>query len=346
MKKSEKYIRVYSTATNTTKLFKRGADTVNGTQAYNDRYDGMAKNIIKANPDKRYLSGFYYYLLSDMSYSAAYGYLTCVVHFIDYESISDPKSITLDNYTKYIAATKTKSSSYKIMIHSALKKFSNFLKANGYCEDYMQFIKRPKHKETIETKKKREIGYLTKDEIKIFIDTVKNSDKKEEWKIRDIAIVLLLLNTGIRRSALQKLDVSDYNPKDNTITVLEKGEVSRVIYISDSVAEAIEDWLWCRKSIVNDDKEPGLFLSNHKIRITAQTIYNIIKEYGKVIQGKNIAPHKLRSTYGTQLYDKTHDVYFVQQCMGHSNPKTTEMYIRGQKQNTSKRAADIMDDFL
>ena len=72
------------------------------------------------------------------------------------------------------------------------------------------------------------------------------------------------------------------------------------------------------------------------------TIYRIVNKYAKDIEGKHITPHKLRATYGTHLYDKTKDVYLVQSCMGHSNPKTTEMYIRGQNNNNRKTAADIM----
>ena len=75
------------------------------------------------------------------------------------------------------------------------------------------------------------------------------------------------------------------------------------------------------------------------------TVYNVIKKYADCIPEKNISPHKLRATYGTQLYNKTGDIYFVQECMGHSNPKTTELYVREKKQNT-KKASEIMGKFL
>ena len=71
------------------------------------------------------------------------------------------------------------------------------------------------------------------------------------------------------------------------------------------------------------------------------SIYNVVKKYSKNINGKNITPHKLRATYGTQLYNETGDIYFVQDCMGHSNPKTTELYVRDKKENR-KKASDIM----
>ena len=64
------------------------------------------------------------------------------------------------------------------------------------------------------------------------------------------------------------------------------------------------------------------------------------------IEGKNITPHKLRATYGTQLYNKTGDLYMVQECMGHSSPTTTELYIRGKKNKNAQAAAEIMTKIL
>ena len=74
-------------------------------------------------------------------------------------------------------------------------------------------------------------------------------------------------------------------------------------------------------------------------------MYLLIKKYSAGIDGKNITPHKLRATYGTQLYNKTGDIYFVQDCMGHHSPKTTENYVREKKQNT-KKASDIMSKLM
>ena len=71
------------------------------------------------------------------------------------------------------------------------------------------------------------------------------------------------------------------------------------------------------------------------------SIYRVVNKYASNIKGKHITPHKLRATYGTQLYEATKDIYFVQECMKHSNPKTTELYIRGNK-NQTKKASDIM----
>ena len=318
---------------------------MNGTELYNGNFERLAKNRINDNSDKQYLNGFYYYLLSDTSYSGAYGYLGRVIDFVNHFKITDPTTVSLDQYAEYLSRIKGKTSSYKIMVYSALKKFSKFLKAKGYADDYMQYISRPKFKESQRTKDKREKGFLTEEEIGILIKEVKNSNKVPQWKARDLAIIVTLLNSGIRCSALQKLDIEDVDIKSKTITVIEKGDVARKIYLSNTAIGYLNEWIEYRDKLVGNT-DHALFISDRKRRVDRKTIYNIIKSYGAVIDGKNITPHKTRSTYGTQLYNKTHDVYFVQQCMGHSNPKTTELYIRGQKNASSKKAAELMSGFL
>ena len=99
-------------------------------------------------------------------------------------------------------------------------------------------------------------------------------------------------------------------------------------------------WIYIRENIVDDD-EQALFISNRKKRMDVSSISNVVKKYSKHINNKNITPHKLRATYGTQLYNETRDVLFVQDCMGHSSPKTTQLYIRDRKDNL-KKASDIM----
>lgn len=316
-----------------------------GIEAYNNKWDTFSNNKINANKDKPYLEGFYYFMITDSSYSTAYNYFNYVVNFVNECKIKDPTKIRLDHYTKFLSKKKTLTSSYRIAVYSALEKFSKYLAANGYCNDYMQYVKRPKAKETQETKDKREKGYMTKEEVHMFLNAVRYSSKVSKWKARDMAMVTILLNTGIRCSALQKLDIGDIDFENNTIRVLEKGEFPRKIIISEVTVDCIKEWLKYRSEIVSYDKV-ALFLSDRRRRITTQSIYNTITEYGKAVPGKHITPHKLRGTYGTLLYSETNDIYFVQQCMGHASPKTTEIYIRGKKDDFSKKASNITSSFL
>ena len=112
----------------------------------------------------------------------------------------------------------------------------------------------------------------------------------------------------------------------------------------DELVYDIEEWLSIRAKEIKDD-EQALFISNRRRRMDQLSISNVVKKYSKVIEDKHITPHKLRATYGTQLYNETGDIYFVQECMGHSNPKTTELYVRGKKKNM-KKASDIMSKML
>lgn len=315
---------------------------MNGVEEYNNNFYVMAQKRIEKSIYKKYLDGAYNYILADTSYSGAYGYLGCIINFLNYSNVHNLKEINVNTYTKYLSSIKDKSSSYRIMVYSGLKKFSSYLMANGICDDYMKYIKRPKFKESNATKEKREIGFMEPEEVKKFIEGIKNSRKNPIWKSRDYAIALVLLSSGIRCSALYKLDIDDINLNNGTIIVLEKGDNPREIYISENAVTALRDWLDNRSIILGSIEENAVFISNHKRRMDEKTIYNTIKSYGAVISNKHITPHKTRSTYGTQLYNQTHDLYFVQECMGHSNPKTTEIYIRGQKKEISKKAASLI----
>ena len=321
-----------------------------GVEDYNKKWEERALYLIKDNREISCLRGFYYYALTNMSYSSAYTYSANIVKFIKDMDISNVKRIKMDSYTMYMAMIKNKSSSYQIEVYSSLKKFSKYLKANGLCEDYMQFVSRPKFKETQKTKEKRENGFLTKEEAKSLIRKayVKNDNynKSLAWQVRDAVIASIFINTGIRSAELYKLDVQDVNLEDRELRVVAKGGVYREVYINEKTAILINEWLEYRKEILGDKKENALIISKRKQRATQPTIHHIIKTLGENIEGKNITPHKLRATYGTGLYAETGDLYFVQECMGHSNPKTTEIYIRGQKKEASQKAADLMSGFL
>jgi len=328
---------------------------MSGVNEINKKYIDKINSILDKQPDyfRSYIN-----FMNDVSVRTKYNYLNNVISFVN--NINKPiENITFDDFNNYIAQNKykedgsEKSASFQITVYSALKKFSEYLYVSRKIkENYMLYIKRPKFKESQETITKRENGYLTEKEIKKFI---KNIDKMtyiskniaEEWICRDKAIIYLFLNTGIRCSALLSIDIDDINFDNKTLVVTDKGTKVRSFDISDSLCDVLKEWLIAREALLgeNDKDNRILFISNRRTRMTAQTIYKTIKKYGDCIEGKNITPHKLRATYGTQLYNKTGDIYFVQDCMGHTNPKTTELYVREKKQNT-KRASEIISKLI
>ena len=112
--------------------------------------------------------------------------------------------------------------------------------------------------------------------------------------------------------------------------------------MSDGVLDLARRWLHDRSAKGVSKNEKALFISSRLGRMHVNSISNVVSKYAKGVKNINFSPHKLRATYGTQLYDKTKDIYLVQQCMGHSSPKTSELYVRGQKNSSRERAADIM----
>lgn len=315
-----------------------------GVEAYNEKYQKLAESLLKKHNGNDILSGYYYYILNGMSCSSAYTYLGYISNFLETLNGKNASEIKLIDYNKYMASHKTQTPSYHINLYNALKKFSRYLKASGICNDYMESVQRPKYFIKQESKKKREKKYLNKEEIGKYILEINDSTNDDIWKQRDLTMIILFLTSGIRCSALQKLDVKDVDVNNNYISVTEKRDEIRKIYLSSDVIKEIKKWLVLRNEYGADDD--GLFISKFHKRMTNQSIYNIVTKYGKNIKNKNISPHALRASFGTNLYEATGDVYFVQQCMGHQSPKTTEIYIRGQNDKIGKRASAIMDSIV
>lgn len=320
---------------------------MNGNLAYEQRYERKIQNILNKNTQ---LYGFYSFM-NNKAISTRYNYLNIVYNFLN-DIRKSPYKLTLDDFTKFMLKSQktlngdNTTSSFRVTIYQALKKYGNYLVANHQLDrNPMDFIDKPKQKDSQKTIIKRENGFLSEDEIEKYIDCVKlgtyTSKNITYYKERDLAIIMIFLNTGIRCSALMKIDINDINFNMKTLTVTDKEDKVNTYDLSDKLIEIINDWLIKRKQMLNGKEEEALFISDRKQRMCPGTIAAIVKKYAYNITGKNISPHKLRATYGTQLYNATGDIYFVQEQMHHENPKTTEKYIRGIK-NSSKKASDIM----
>ena len=324
-----------------------------GTEAYELQYKNKIEEAIKNNPDKPYLRGFYNFMGSRLSISTKNSYVYYVIAFINFCN-KDVKDLDLDDYTNFLSQIEDRTSSYQISVYSGLKKFAKYLLASKKAVDNpMEHIDRPKFVEKDTTIAKREIGYLDKREIKKYLSTARNGAgtsrakaRQENWKERDLLIILLLLSTGMRCSALYKLDVDSIDFEKQILTSNEKGDKVHTYDLSDSLILDINNWLEKREEILGGVEETALFVSNQRNRMDQKSISRVVKKYSSDIANKNITPHKLRATYGTQLLKETNNIYFVQECMGHSNPKTTELYIRGEKNGNSKKASDIMSKIL
>jgi len=151
----------------------------------------------------------------------------------------------------------------------------------------------------------------------------------EKTKQRDLALVTLLLGTGIRVSECVGLDVEDVDFQNYGIKVVRKGGSEMIVYFGDEVAKALLDYIeGDRKKIISvSGHEHALFYSVQKKRISVHAVENLVKKYAKHITPlKKITPHKLRSTYGTALYQETGDIYLVADVLGHKDVNTTRKH--------------------
>lgn len=167
------------------------------------------------------------------------------------------------------------------------------------------------------------------DEVESGKDLTKQQQNfHEKTRIRDLAILTLLLGTGIRVSECVGLDIDDIDFKNHGIRIVRKGGNQVVVYFGDEVEEALTDYLAERNTIVSlPGHENALFLSLQKKRISVRAVENLVKKYSSlVVSLKKITPHKLRSTYGTSLYRETGDIYLVADVLGHSDVNTTKKH--------------------
>ena len=164
----------------------------------------------------------------------------------------------------------------------------------------------------------------------------------EKTKERDLAIVTLLLGTGIRVSECVGLDVTDVDFNNNGIKVTRKGGSEMIVYFGEEVEQALKNYIEGSRRLVipQTGHERALFYSTQNRRISVGAVENLVKKYSRQVTPlKKITPHKLRSTYGTTLYQETGDIYLVADVLGHKDVNTTRKHYAAQDDNRRRRAA-------
>lgn len=194
---------------------------------------------------------------------------------------------------------------------------------------------------------------LEVDEAARFLDEIENGDNLtahqrayyKKCRLRDLAIVTLLLGTGMRVSECVGINVGSLDFEQNGVLVTRKGGNQAVLYFGDEVREALLEYLdeRAKKQEPMLDRDDPLFLSSHGGRITVRSVQNLVKKYAALVTGmKNISPHKLRSTYGTTLYRETGDIYLVADVLGHKDVNTTRKHYAEMEENRRKSAAKFV----
>lgn len=160
-------------------------------------------------------------------------------------------------------------------------------------------------------------------------------------KARDFAMLSLFLGTGIRISECVGLDVEDINLNENAFRITRKGGNRVVLYFSDEVADALRPYMEERLNRKDIPKEEhALFLSLQNKRISVRSVELLVKKYASLVTPlKHITPHKLRSTYGTNLYRETNDIYVVADVLGHKDVNTTRKHYAAMSDDIRRQAS-------
>ena len=235
---------------------------------------------------------------------------------------------------------------------ASLRSFYKFLYKNGYIDaDPAALVDMPK-------RHKKPIIRLEIDEVARLLDYVETGEKlgeqqkkyNEHTRMRDLAILTLFLGTGIRVSELVGINISDIDFSINGFMVTRKGGNQAILYFPDEVAGVLRDYLKLRMEMNPlPGHEDALFLSLQNKRISVRAVQVMVKKYATQAAPlkKHLSPHKLRSTFGTNLYRETGDIYLVADVLGHSDVNTTRKHyaaMSDDRRRLAARSVHLRDD--
>jgi site-specific recombinase XerD len=249
---------------------------------------------------------------------------------------------------------------------SSLKSLFKFLTertedSDGECYFYrnvMAKVKMKKNTETLDARAERISEKIFHgDEILDFIDFVKNdyvtaiAEQKRKLayfkrdRERDIAIIALLLASGIRVSELANLSLSSINMKKRKLSVLRKGSKESTVFFRKFAIPYLEKYKQVRKARYKaPDNERYLFLTFYKGAaqpLSVRSIQQIIMKYTEAYRDEKLSPHKMRHSFATE-YAKWNSVYDLMRQLGHTSTDTSSLYINTTEEQ-AQRAIDNLD---
>lgn len=277
--------------------------------------------------------------------------------FLDYShlaSINARHIIGFQDYLQMYVRTEASDKSSQTIITnqelgimrklSALRSFFDYLFKNELIpSNVATLVSMPKRHQ-------KPILYMEQDEIERMLNAMMTgeglSEREkvflEKTRKRDIAIIMLFLGTGIRVSELVGMDMDHLNFKDNSFLVTRKGGNQTILYFPESVAFYLKDYMTERTEVEPlPGHEHALFLSLQRRRISQRAVEKLVKKYallGAPLKLK-LSPHKLRSTFGTNLYQATGDIYLVADTLGNADVNTTRRHYAAMSDDKRREAA-------
>lgn len=322
-------------------------------------YKGVEEKIINY---PEYVIDWYFYLKANGKTATTckdfINKIGVFLNFIDKDIINiTPDMFTPRVITQYFNniqykedGTKT-SDSYRQCIWSCLNNFFDFLEGRGIIERNVitqAKIKRPKNQDLDRINQSRIL--LTQEDFNNILKAVdegvgssKAKGYQRQYRNRDKLLILVLMTTGIRKTALEEINVDDVDIDNRTLYIVDKGNKRFEYYINDLTLYVLQSWLIDRYEIMGTN-EGALFISKEKKRMCGNSITKIVDKYAYEALGYHISPHKLRSGLVSIIYEQTGDIEFTRRVIGHSQVSTTQRYIV--TDNKEKQEAATMMDML
>lgn len=277
---------------------------------------------------------------------------TTAITDIKVEILDQIKAVDIEEYLEYLTYYTSDDKEHINTENGKKRKLVSLRSFYNYYFKKEMITTNPASLVSVPKLHSKEIVRLEIDEVVKLLDEVETADSMtksqkiyhEKTKIRDLALMTLMLGTGIRVSECVGLDINDVDFNVNGIKIRRKGGYEVVVYFGEEVKEALLEYLAERKLLVPEEGNANaLFLSMQMKRLNVRSVENLVKKYASTVTTlKKITPHKLRSTYGTALYQETGDIYLVADVLGHKDVNTTKKHYAAIEDSRRRSAANVV----
>ena len=251
---------------------------------------------------------------------------------LDVEFIKDITPDQIYDFLLYTGNVRKNMWASKARKLSAIKGLFKFMTVKrGYLEENPAAnIESPKHKKTLPK-------FLSLAEAKLLLDTVRN-DVESRTRLRDLCIITLFLNCGMRLNELVGINLTDIDREMAYVRVLGKGSKERIIYLNDACQTVLRDYLSNYRLIEKNHNisDKALFLSNREKRISDKMVQAMVYKYLDMsgLGSKHYSVHKLRHTAATLMYQSGNvDIRVLKDILGHEQLNTTQIYTHVSDKN-------------
>lgn len=292
------------------------------------------------------LLGFFSFVVDNLN-----SFKNRTVKELTIEDVSKITPLDIERYLEYTSyyskdnKERENNSRSKARKLSAIRSFFKYYHKKGLIKDNpATLVESPKlHDKAIVRLEANEVSDLLDVAEDGFGLTGRQSKYRQStgMQLRDSAILTLFLGTGIRITELVGIDLDEIDLTHSTFTVTRKGGDQEMLSFGPEVKTALSTYIEQRKTIIPvSGHEHALFLSTQRKRITPRAVEYLVEKYAKIATPlKKITPHKLRSTYGSLLYQESGDIYLVADVLGHKDVNTTRKHYAAQKEREYRMAS-------